>query len=151
MAEGSDDGQSPTPRILVVEDSPLASALIVQVLESLGFNDILCASDGLQAWAYLEDGKLFDLVICDWMMPKMNALDVLKQLRASHVNIPFIMITAKKDDDAYAEGQFHGATAFIEKPYEVSTLIDAVTQALQDSKDDGKGSGGQGDANVWDI
>lgn len=151
MAEGSDDGRSPTPRILVVEDSPLASALIVQVLESLGFDDILCASDGLQAWAYLEDGKLFDLVICDWMMPKMNGLDIFKQLRASHVNIPFIMITAKKDDDASAEAQFHGATAFIEKPYEVSTLIDAVTQALKTSKDDEKGSGGQGDANVWDI
>jgi len=118
MAEGSDDSRSPTPRILVVEDSPLARALIVQVLETLGFDDIQCAADGMQAWAYFEDGKLFDLVICDWMMPKMNGLDVLKQLRASHVNIPFIMITAKKDDGAYAEAQFHGATAFIEKPYE---------------------------------
>jgi CheY-like chemotaxis protein len=151
MVEGSDNGRPATPRILVVEDSPLASALIVQVLQTLGFDDILCASDGLQAWGFFEDGKLFDLVICDWMMPKMNGLDVLKQLRASHVNIPFIMITAKKDDTAFAEAQFHGATAFIEKPYEVSELIDAVTQALQRSKDDAAGSDGQSGSNVWDI
>ncbi len=151
MAEGSDGRRSSEHRILVVEDSPLASALIVQVLQSLGFDDIHCAVNGTQAWAYFEDGILFDLVICDWMMPKMTGLDVLKQLRASHVEIPFIMITAKKDDDAYAVAKTHGVTAFIAKPFEVSELIDAITRSLQRSTDGSGDAEGPGATDSWDI
>ncbi|MBL4721524.1 MAG: response regulator [Alphaproteobacteria bacterium] len=119
-------------RILVVEDSLTVSDLIVGILNSLGFEQVFCASDGMEAWSLFEDGLLFDLVICDWMMPKMNGLDVLKQLRSSHSNVPFIMISGKAAESEIAEARVQGVTAFVPKPFEAAQLIQAVTVSLEE-------------------
>ncbi|MGY8961448.1 MAG: response regulator [Alphaproteobacteria bacterium] len=148
MTGVSEEYEPSTRRILVVEDNHTVSDLIVEILKSLGFENISCASDGLQAWSLFEDGALFDLVICDWMMPNMNGLDVLKQLRSSHSNVPFIMISGVAADDAIAEAQTYGVTAFVPKPFEVSQLVKAVTESLAeyDAHPDRTD-----DSNVWEI
>lgn len=131
MAKGLSEQEPSVHRILVVEDSQPTSDLIVEVLRLLDFKDIYFASNGLEAWSYFEDGVLFDLVICDWMMPKMSGLDVLKQLRASHSDIPFIMISAKKtNEEACLEAETNGVTAFVAKPFKMSDLIKAITRSL---------------------
>jgi two-component system, chemotaxis family, chemotaxis protein CheY len=148
MTGVSNEYEPSTRRILVVEDNRTVSDLIVEILKSLGFENVSCAADGLQAWSLFEDGDLFDLVICDWMMPNMNGLDVLKQLRASHSNIPFIMISGVAAEDAIAEARTHGVTAFVPKPFEVSELVKAVTDSLAeyDARLDRPDT-----SNVWEI
>jgi two-component system, chemotaxis family, chemotaxis protein CheY len=148
MTGVSNEYEPSTRRILVVEDNSTVSDLIVEILKSLGFENISCAEDGLQAWSLFEDGDLFDLVICDWMMPNMNGLDVLKQLRASHSNIPFIMISGVAAEDAIAEARAQGVTAFVPKPFEVSQLVKAVTDSLAeyDARPDRPDT-----SNVWEI
>jgi CheY-like chemotaxis protein len=152
MAKGLSDPEQSVHRILVVEDNQPSSKLILKVLKLLGFEDIYCASNGLDAWSYFEDGVLFDLVICDWMMPKMNGLDVLKQLRASHSDIPFIMISAKKsDEDAYLEAKANGVTAFVDKPFEMSDLINAITNSLPRAGGKPANAATLDKSEVWEI
>lgn len=126
MPTGSREYPLSNYRVLVVEDNPSSRRLIVDVVKSMGIRQIYKAEDGLQAWAFFEDGVLFDLVICDWMMPNMSGLDVLKQLRASHLDVPFIMITAKADDKDLLRAKRNGVNAIVRKPFQPVELIEAV-------------------------
>ena len=66
---------------------------IVEILGSVGFTNLTTALDGIEAWREFEQGAQFDLVICDWIMPGMDGLEVLKNIRDSRAAIPFILVT----------------------------------------------------------
>jgi len=80
-------------RILVVEDDDTMRDFIVEILGSVGFTNLTTALDGIEAWREFEQGAQFDLVICDWIMPGMDGLEVLKNIRDSRAAIPFILVT----------------------------------------------------------
>ena len=80
-------------RILVVEDDDTMRDFIVEVLGSVGFTNLTTALDGTEAWRKFDQGERFDLVICDWIMPGLDGLEVLKNNRDSRAAIPFILVT----------------------------------------------------------
>ena len=80
-------------RILVVEDDDTMRGFIVEILGSVGFTNLTTALDGIEAWRKFEQGEQFDLVICDWIMPGMDGLEFLKNIRDSRAAIPFILVT----------------------------------------------------------
>lgn len=121
--------------------------LIVQILESIGINSIVVATDGIEAWRKFQDGDQFDLVICDWVMPGMDGLEVLKNIRAGSHAIPFILVTVRDSAEAIKEATNSGVTAFISKPFKAEDIVLEVYRVLTDSA----GSKDKGDSSVWEF
>ena len=120
-------------RILVVEDDEIMRELIVGYLDAVGFVKITTARDGLAAWQKFEEGEQFDLVICDWIMPGMDGLEVLKNIRDSRTAIPFILVTVRDTEEAVKRAIDRGVTAFLAKPFSAEQLITEVFRILEDS------------------
>lgn len=82
-------------KILSVDDFPTMRRIVKNILGQLGLHDVHEAEDGAMALSKLRSEK-FDLVITDWNMPRMNGLELLKEIKAdaSLKGIPVVMVTA---------------------------------------------------------
>jgi len=120
-------------RILVVEDDDTMRDFIVEILGSVGFTNLTTALDGIEAWRKFEQGEQFDLVICDWIMPGMDGLEFLKNIRDSRAAIPFILVTVRDSEDAIKRAVDRGVTAFLSKPLMPDQLVAEVLKVLSDS------------------
>ena len=110
------------PCVLIVDDNEE----MVNFLTST-FSDsyqILSALDGVEALEVLASHPDVVLIVADWMMPRMDGIELCRQVRentdTSH--IPFILLTAKADDASKVAGMDCGADAYIEKPFSVQYL-----------------------------
>jgi len=106
--------------ILLIEDSFDLSRLICRELEVHGFL-VHCAADGISG---LEQFNRIqpDLVILDWMLPKMDGLEVLRQIRHTSMK-PVLMLTARSDVTNKVVGLEVGADDYMVKPFELPELI----------------------------
>ena len=113
--------------ILVVDDNPSASKLLVLVLDELGVGRVVTAESGEQARDILstESGTI-DLVICDKQMPGMSGLDLLAETRAGHPDLPFIMITGNADSGFIEAAEKLGISGYVKKPYSPRQVEEAV-------------------------
>lgn len=110
-------------RVLLVDDNADAVRLIRSMLMDLGINQVFVANDGRQALDFLgECDDLIDVVLCDWRMPHLTGLDVLRQLRTVDPDCPFIMITGSADADSVSRARESGVTAYIRKPFSAGQL-----------------------------
>ncbi len=110
-------------KVLAVEDSTEAMNLMRNMLKEIGINQVYTATDGKQALDFLgECEDLIDVVLADWHMPKMNGLELLKQLRTVDPELPFLMITGAADFDSVVEAKANNVTGFIKKPYSAIEL-----------------------------
>ena len=110
-------------RILVVDDFASMRNIIKGLLNQIGFQNIEEAKDGSTALEKLKIGK-FDLVICDWNMPKVPGIEVLKAIRNDPrlKDLPFLMVTAKAKKDNVMEAVKAGVNQYIVKPFTAETL-----------------------------
>lgn len=127
------DNELMRARILVVEDDDTMRDFIVEILGSIGFTHLTTALDGIEAWRKFEQGEQFDLVIYDWIMPGMDGLEVLKNIRDSRAAIPFILVTVRDSEDAIKRAVDRGVTAFLSKPFMPDQLVAEVLKVLSDS------------------
>lgn len=124
-------------RILLAEDEvPLARAL-VRILEKSNYSAD-AVHNGLDALQYLESGD-YDLAILDIMMPKMDGITVVQNLRRQGITIPVIMLTAKSEVDDKVLGLDSGANDYMTKPFDTKELLARIRvltrgQHLTDSK-----------------
>jgi DNA-binding response OmpR family regulator len=128
-------------KILVVEDDQHTMLLIRRMLLDLGVVNIFEASDGKEALRLLGsfDGQdLVNVVLCDWKMPNMTGLDVLKQIRACDDDMPFLMITGVADVDSVIEAKAYSVTGYIKKPFSMEVLRKKlrVVQRMLDARKD---------------
>ncbi len=81
-------------RILVVDDNLAMRKMLEGMLTSIGYNNVSSAIDGENGWEKILEGEI-DIVVSDYIMPRLNGLDFLHRIRASkeYFNLPFIMIT----------------------------------------------------------
>ncbi|MDO5526120.1 MAG: helix-turn-helix domain-containing protein [Prevotella sp.] len=86
-------------------------------------SNVIVAHDGLEALDKLSNVDV-SLIICDWMMPRMDGAELCRFVRRdpNMSHIPFIMLTAKTDTEAKVEGMNIGADAYIEKPFSMDYL-----------------------------
>ncbi len=110
-------------RILVVDDFASMRNIIKGLLNQIGFQNIEEAKDGSTALEKLKIGK-FDLVICDWNMPKVPGIEVLKAVRNDPrlKDLPFLMVTAEAKKDNVMEAVKAGVNQYIVKPFTAETL-----------------------------
>ncbi len=117
-------------KILVVDDSPTVRKLISGKLEKSGHH-VVCAVDGVDALAKLEDGWP-DLVLLDITMPRMDGYEVCKQIRSSPEgkNLPVVMISGKDGFFDKVRGRMAGTTGYVTKPFGPETLMKALETYL---------------------
>lgn len=105
-------------RVLIVEDQSDARSLMRGMLGEMGVTQVFESSDGREALKFLDAAFDFiDLIICDWNMPSMSGLELLRQLRTVDPNLPFLMVTSRADIDSVMAAKSANVTAFIRKPF----------------------------------
>lgn len=113
-------------RILIVEDDPAISKLIVTNLEIAGYEGF-CAMDGKQAQNIIETQR-FDLALCDIMMPEMDGFELLPYLQEKQ--IPVIYVSAKVDVANRVQGLRLGAEDYLIKPFDILELLVRMEKVL---------------------
>jgi DNA-binding response OmpR family regulator len=119
--------------ILIVEDEVGIVQFLKQGLEEEGY-EITTAFDGLQGFEVIQNTS-FDLVILDWMLPKMSGLDLCKDIRIKYINTPIIFLTAKDTIQETIEGLKAGANDYIKKPFSFEELIERIKVHFRKEKD----------------
>ena len=118
--------------ILLVEDEELLRAGVQEVLEIQGYK-VITAPDGQQALACLA-AETIDLIITDLVMPKMDGVDFVKQLREIKPDLPVIVVSGSTRNIMQRYGidsiQVPGANASLPKPFKSVDLIEQVRQLL---------------------
>jgi len=108
-------------RILLAEDDLNLGILLVDYLETEGFDVKLCKDGELALKAFRNDR--FDLCLLDVMMPKLDGFSLAKEMRAANKQIPLIFITAKSLKDDKLKGYDLGADDYIIKPFDEEELL----------------------------
>ena len=116
------------PSILVVDDDRKTVDLIRLYLEKDGYR-VLVAYDGRRAIDIARDRRP-GLIILDLMLPKVDGLDVCRELRAE-TNVPIIMLTAKTTEDDKLVGLDLGADDYVTKPFSPRELVARVRAVLR--------------------
>jgi two-component system chemotaxis response regulator CheY len=105
-------------RILIVDDDKQILSFVRFVLLDMGIPHVLQAESGKAALSFINNTiEPVDIIICDLMMPGMNGLDVLKFVRKTLPDLPFLMLTANGTLDALAVAKKAGVDAYIIKPF----------------------------------
>ena len=115
-------------RVLIVDDEPRIRDLIREHLQYAGFT---CAEagDGTQALAELANGGI-DLVILDIMMPFMDGMTCLREMRTRKIMTPVIMLTARSEEYDKLAGLEGGADDYVVKPFSPRELVARVKAVL---------------------
>lgn len=110
--------------ILLAEDDPKIAKYLIHLLAKDGFQvDYAC--DGEEAMMYIDMNE-YNVIILDWMMPKISGIEVLKKLRDIRYNGGILMLTAKDDIEDKITGLELGADDYLTKPFEYRELLARV-------------------------
>jgi two-component system, response regulator len=126
--------------ILIVEDNPDDEALTLRALKKNNIsNEIVIARDGVQALDYLfgtgdHEGRdtsiLPQVVLLDLKLPKVDGLEVLRQLRNDERTrfLPVVILTSSKEEQDLLDGYTMGANSYIRKPVDFAQFTEAIKQ-----------------------
>jgi two-component system, chemotaxis family, chemotaxis protein CheY len=123
-------------RILVVDDNAEMCVVVRRMLADMGVNKVFTSKSGQDALKFLGSGGAdadIDIILCDWNMPGMSGIELLRQLRPSNPDLPFLMITGNATEQFVLEAQEHGVTGYIAKPFSPIVLqkkLNAVAQMI---------------------
>lgn len=116
-------------RILVVEDEKEIADGIIRILEKANYK-VDCAYDGIEGLdGILSD--IYDLVLLDVMLPKINGFDIVKNVRSEGIDVPIIMLTAKSQTSDKVDGINLGADDYITKPFDARELLARIGARLR--------------------
>ncbi|SMG30732.1 DNA-binding response regulator, OmpR family, contains REC and winged-helix (wHTH) domain [Marivirga sericea] len=116
-------------QLLLAEDEPSLGLILKESLESRGFKVDHC-EDGEAAWNCYQ-GKDYDLLILDVMMPKLDGFSLAQKVRKVDGYIPIIFLTAKSTTNDVVEGFEKGGNDYIKKPFSIEELIVRVKALLE--------------------
>ncbi|MEK8179908.1 response regulator transcription factor [Flavobacterium buctense] len=116
--------------ILLVEDEVGIVQFLTQGLEEEGYQ-ISAANNGKSGLELFQTEK-FDLVLLDWMLPKMTGVEVCKAIRGQNTKVPIIFLTAKDTVQETVEGLKSGANDYIKKPFSFDELVERIKVQLRD-------------------
>ncbi|MBN2225013.1 MAG: response regulator [Deltaproteobacteria bacterium] len=127
---GLDEQKIVDSRILIADDEAEISNIISETLSAEGFTHIDSAADGQQAIGMFNDKK-HDVVILDIMMPKRNGIEVLRHVKAVSPSSQVIIITGNADKNSAIAAVKLGAYDYIEKPFELDTIVLTTKRAIE--------------------
>lgn len=110
--------------ILIVEDEIGIVQFLKQGLEEENYK-VTTANNGLDGLTIFQNNS-FDLVLLDWMLPKMNGLEVCQKIREINLKTPIIFLTARDTIQETIEGLKNGANDYIRKPFSFDELTERI-------------------------
>ncbi len=119
--------------ILIVEDEEGILQFLKQGLEEENYK-ISAVNNGLDGYNLFQKEK-FDLVLLDWMLPKMTGLQVCQKIRETDTKTPIIFLTAKDTVQETIEGLKTGANDYIKKPFSFDELVERIKVQLRDKSE----------------
>ena len=125
-------------RVLVVDDEEELRDLLQQILRDIGIVRVHLAENGEMAWQRLSRSELeYDLVISDWLMPRLDGLQLLQKMRQWGSETPFMMLTVKVTREAVAAAKEAGVTLYVAKPFtygDFSKKVSALAKQIIENK-----------------
>ena len=121
--------------ILIADDYAMTREMLRSILKQLGFSNVISVEDGKRVIERVRDEKI-DLIICDWNMPGMTGLEVLRAVRSNDVtrDLPFLMLTAEAYRENVVEAIKAGVNDYIAKPFTSQTLSEKIESVLRKNK-----------------
>jgi len=116
-------------RVLVIEDEKLLADSIKSLLSKKGF-EVDIAYDGERGYEYAELG-IYDLIILDIMIPKMDGYEIAKKIRAKRIGTPILILTAKSELEDRIAGLNSGADYYLTKPFDTRELLACINALLR--------------------
>ncbi len=116
-------------KVLVVEDEIDVRDLLVLHLEREGYR-VEIAEDGKSGLQKLSESS-FDLIVLDWMLPRISGLEICKTIRQNKNLTPILMVTARADSADIVLGLETGANDYVTKPFEIPVLMARVRALLR--------------------
>ena len=120
-----------SPRILIVEDDPTLRMALLDTLEEASF-EVFEASNGKEALLQLMHRDI-DIIVSDVQMDVMDGNELLRVAREKYPSIPFVMMTAHASVERAVAAMQDGATDYLQKPFEASSLVSTVTRMAKRS------------------
>jgi two-component system phosphate regulon response regulator PhoB len=119
------------PYIIVAEDEDALSTLLTYNLEKEGY-EVGMAVDGDEALVMISE-RMPDLLVCDWMMPKVSGIEVCRRLRSqgNTRNLPIVMLTARSEESDRIRGLDTGADDYVVKPFSMVELVARIRAVLR--------------------
>jgi DNA-binding response OmpR family regulator len=120
-------------KILIVDDDKYITLLLYNFLEDEGF---ICdtAEDGLEAFEKVSKGNNYDLVLLDFVMPRMNGLEFLAAVKDINPKLPIMMISGYRTRENTLEALRLGAIGFIKKPFSLKDVLTNLKLVFHTSK-----------------
>ena len=116
-------------KILVVEDEHLIANALKKGLEQEHYTVDL-AFDGLEGFDLASSGN-YDIVLLDLMLPKMDGLEICRQLRHLQIHVPILMLTAKSQTEDKIKGLNCGADDYLTKPFAFEELLARIRALIR--------------------
>jgi two-component system chemotaxis response regulator CheY len=118
-----------TSNILVVDDMKTVRKLVTMALKEAGFQNVVEATNGSEAWTLIGQKTKFDLIISDWNMPEMTGLDLLKKVRSTPEcsDVPFIMLTAESESQQVLAAVQAKVNNYIVKPFTPTQILEKMS------------------------
>ena len=109
-------------RVLVAEDEPMARKVLERYLQQWGY-EFQLAEDGEEAWSLFQQGD-YHIVITDWMMPRMDGIELVRRIRKSEFAdcVYTLLLSARSHKEDLVEGMEAGADDFVSKPFDRDEL-----------------------------
>jgi len=117
------------PRVLLVDDEEKFLDVLSQRLGTRGI-DAETSTSGEEALVKIKT-KNFDAIVLDVMMPGIGGIETLKRIRKENPDVQIIMLTGRGTVDKAVEAMKEGAIDFLEKPADINTLLDKISEAKE--------------------
>ncbi|MBU4260383.1 MAG: response regulator [Proteobacteria bacterium] len=120
-----------TSNILIVEDNQSMRKMLESMLIELGYHNYATAVNGLKAWDRIQEGDI-DVVLCDYLMPEMNGIELLRLIRQTRrfYDLPFIMITGADKRGDFMRSVQAEVDYYLIKPPNINQLDDLVKKVV---------------------
>ena len=128
------DGTAEAERILVVDDDPSMRAALMETVRRLGFT-VQGVADGIEAMDRLAKFNPW-LVLTDLKMPRLNGLELIKDIKARSPQVTIVLMTAYGTVETAVEAMKHGASEYLLKPFSMD-LLERVISNLKAGREDG--------------
>ncbi len=123
-------------RVLLIDDLEMIRTMLRKSLNTLGIQRIDEAEDGSQGLQKIQQahaaGDPYQVVFCDWMMPKMNGIEVLETCRADAKfgDLCFVMVTSESEQALVIRAVIAGASDYLVKPFSAEAIEKKITKIL---------------------
>jgi CheY-like chemotaxis protein len=127
-------------KVLIVDDERSVVKLVQMMLREMGVTMIQSAANGNEALTLLNTTpEMVNLVICDWNMPAMTGIELLRRVRATRPEMAFIMATGRATADSVLDAKALNVNAYIAKPFsqeEMRRKVEALAMTQMASEDE---------------